>query len=362
MFSDLHLDAPFAWMGAGAVARERRNAQRRVLQKIAALVESENADALLCGGDLYEHDLFTPDTGAFLCKVFGELAPRRVFLAPGNHDWFGPNSLYATERWPENVHIFQEDRLQPVELDDGLTLWGAAHRAPANTNGFLDHFNVEREGVHLALFHGAESGLLHFEAEGKRPHAPFREEQIVASGLHHAFVGHYHRPRHTHYLTYPGNPEPLSFGEDGDRGAVVATINSDGSVTRVPHNVAETSVGDLRVDVSGATSRSDVLGRVAAELGSMRGIARVFVTGEISADVDYGMADLQALRPPGVDACQFVVRTTPAYDLEAIALERTVRGEFVREVQEANLEPDRTRRILVTGLRALAGRNDLEVL
>jgi len=361
-FSDIHLDAPFAWMGAGAdVARERRNAQRRVLQRIVSLVVDEDADALFCGGDLYEHDLFTPDTSAFLRDLFGGLAPRRVYLAPGNHDWFGPDSLYATESWPGNVHIFDEDRLQPVELDDGLTLWGAAHCAPANTDGFLEGFRVDRSGVHIALFHGAELGSLHFEAEGKQPHAPFREAQLTQAGLHHAFVGHYHRARQTQLITYPGNPEPLSFGEDGGRGAVLATIGMDGSIQRQTHDVSQTVVSDVVVDVSGCGSRTEVVAAVERALKPCRGIVRAIVVGDIGADVDVQRSDFQSLRLPQIESCQFQLQISAAYELDTIAAEKTVRGEFVREVREAQLDPEVERRVLVTGLRALAGRRDLEV-
>jgi exonuclease SbcD len=50
-----------------------------------------------------------------------------------------------------------------------------------------------------------------------------------------------------------------------------------------------------------------------------------------------------------------------AYDLDAIAGEATVRGQFVRDVLDSQLEPSLRQRVLVTGLRALDGRDDLEV-
>ena len=50
------------------------------------------------------------------------------------------------------------------------------------------------------------------------------------------------------------------------------------------------------------------------------------------------------------------------YELDAIAKERTVRGEFVRDVLEASLPVDEERRVIVTGLRALDGRTDLAVM
>jgi hypothetical protein len=51
-----------------------------------------------------------------------------------------------------------------------------------------------------------------------------------------------------------------------------------------------------------------------------------------------------------------------AYDFEAIGREPTVRGEFVRNVMADDLEASERQRILVTGLRALDGRTDLEVI
>ena len=53
------------------------------------------------------------------------------------------------------IHSWTEARLTPVTLGDGLTLWGAAHRAPANTPNLLDGFRTEGGGVHVALLHGS---------------------------------------------------------------------------------------------------------------------------------------------------------------------------------------------------------------
>ena len=221
-FADLHLDSVFAW--AGKAANVRRENLRKTLRNIADLAKEVESDALFCGGDLYEHDRVTPDTAEFLRVTFAALHPIRIFLAPGNHDWYGPDSLYASVEWSPNVHVFREPRFTAVPLAEGLTLWGAAHRAPANTDNFLHGFQVRGPGTHVALFHGAERSWLAEQGEGKMPHAPFDAADIETAGFSHAFVGHYHRPRDATRHTYPGNPDPLQFGEDGKRGAVIATI------------------------------------------------------------------------------------------------------------------------------------------
>ena len=210
-------------------------------------------DALFCGGDLYEHERVSTDTGAFLRSAFERLHPTPVFIAPGNHDWHVPESLYRLNDWSPNVHIFEKDHLEAVTLLEGLTLWGA-HRAPANTDAFLEQFVVDRGGVQVALFHGSERNWLLQEGVAKLPHAPFDAEQIRRAGLHDAFLGHYHRPRDASNYVYPGNPEPLTFGEDVVRGAVVAIVSGNGTVTRKRYRVSTAEVCEKEIDLTNCNS------------------------------------------------------------------------------------------------------------
>lgn len=359
-FSDLHLDTPFSWAPRD-VARHWRQGLRNALSRILALAAEERVDAVFCGGDLYEHDRCSPDTAEFLRASFAEIDPIRVFLAPGNHDWLGPASIYGTTRWSPNVHLFRWSRLEAVALDGGLTLWGAAHERPAGTMNLLDGFRVDRGGIHLGLFHASERGWLASQGQGKHPHAPFDEAEIEMSGLHHAFLGHYHRSREAPRYTYPGNPCPLSFGEEGPRGPVVATIGSDGTVNRVWHDVGQVRVHDITVDVTGCASSEDLRRKVAAALDGHSGVARVTVRGELEPDVPLDLAALAEAAPWLDFVLSRVGDLRLGYDLSQIRGEPTVRGAFVRGVLGANLDESTRRKVLVTGLRALGGREDLEV-
>lgn len=364
-FADLHLDCHFAW-APPRVGRQRRQSLRDTLEAIMRLADEVDADAILSGGDLYEHDRFTPDTASFLQKTFNETS-RAVILAPGNHDWLGPESLYHRVSWASHVSLFTESRLRPIELAEGLTLWGAAHRAPANTDGFLDDFRVDRGGINLALFHGSELGSFHVEGDdSKRPHAPFDATAIPKTGLHHAFVGHYHQPRDGEFHTYPGNPDPLTFGESGERAAVVVDVGADGTIHRQRRRVAQSQMHDLSVDVTGCASRQDVRHRVAEALEGVAGLVRLTVQGELDPDVDlHAATDLTSTSLGVADRVPVVVvrrgALRVAYDLDTLQTEQTVRGQFVRDVLEAGLDPEDTRRVITTGLRALDGRDDLEV-
>ena len=133
-FADLHLHTPFSWIPPES--RSRRRGLRETLTPICMLAGPGSRRVVL-RGDLYEQNRSRWTPGS--CARSSQLAPVPVFVAPGKHDWFGPQSLSRQARWSSNVVVFTEDRLTRVGLAHGLTLWGAAHRAPANTPGFLDH-------------------------------------------------------------------------------------------------------------------------------------------------------------------------------------------------------------------------------
>jgi exonuclease SbcD len=363
LVSDVHLDSPFAWAKL-EVARRRRQALRDALARGIQLAIDQRVDVICCGGDLFDHERVSSDTGQFLRAQFERAHPIPIYIAPGNHDWLGQESLYQRVNWTPNVHVFNERQLTSVSITDGLTLWGGAHFAPAGTPDFLENFRVDRGGVHVALFHGSAQGSFFTEEQGKQPHAPFRAEEIEASGLHFALLGHYHAPRDAERFTYPGNPEPLTFGESGQRGVVIASIaTTDGRVRLERHSVAVTEVFDLDVDVTGCSSKQELRERVAAGLSGRSGYARVVLTGELAPNVDLYASDFDDI-PNSLDSPP-VVRfesVTIAYDLARIGQEPTVRGQFVRDVRASQLAPEERQHVIVTGLRALDGRDDLEVL
>ena len=95
----------------------------------------------------------------------------------------------------------------------------------------------------------------------------------------------------------------------------------------------------------------------------MDGAIRLAVVGGLDPEVELELVDVEraALSVVGVDAVLIDPSVRRTYDFDAIAEERTVRGQFVKDVRASDLTEDEQMRVLVTGLRALDGRSDLAV-
>lgn len=359
--ADLHLDATFRWAGIEAGRRWRR-AIRQTLVRAVDLAIAQDVDAFFLAGDIYEHDFASPDTGIFLAEQLARLDPIPVLAAPGNHDYLCTSSIWVQGNWSPNVRCFEHSKWTNVELVDGLNIWGIAHGTPAGTGPMLDNLSVTTGGVNIGLFHGALRSGVPEGATAADLHLPFDLEDIERVGLDHVFSGHYHTPKKERRLTYPGNAHPLVFGEGPGRGLVIATIDESGRVDAVTHDVSPTQFHDLTVDLTGATTSDEVRRRCQSALESLRGGARLTLTGDLSASVDLDAAGLRDLTSQ-LDA--IIVRTDqlqPGYDLAELQQELTVRGQFVRDVLgDTTIKDAHRTAVLVTGLRALDGRSDLEV-
>ncbi len=327
--ADVHLDRAFAGAGmTSGIAAARREELRDAFRRFVDLALETRADIVTIGGDLYEHERSTLDTGNFLRQQFERLGAVPVLIAPGNHDPVLPDSLWRRVDWPANVTIFTEPRFRGVRLP-GVTIWGAGHTAPDLRDNLLEGFGVPPEGTHVLLFHGSDTTVV---PEGKRPHCGFLPRDIDRTGAAFALLGHYHGARVSPRFAYPGSPEALDFGEAGEHFVLKLTIDEQGARPELLP-FGRVRYVTQRLDVTGVTTSDELRAGIAA-FGDREAIVRVLLEGELSPDVDL---DVPALYNSCAERFRFldlVDRTRPGWRLDEIAEESTTKGAFVRLLQE----------------------------
>ena len=224
--ADWHLGAEISALPAGV--RERAQQLRwQAMEETVRLAGREGADALLIAGDVFHR----PDaTGEVVRRAFALLAaaPCPVLIAPGNHDYIGPDSPYARGDVPDNVHVFTRPVLTPHPVGDGV-VWGAGFDAVQCAIPLSAA--VDRGRPAAALVHGdrlSQSG-----------YNPVGDEVLAAAPFDYVALGHNHQRLSGPGWAAPGTPAAAGYDEPGEHGCLIVTVAAGGSQARfVPLTMA----------------------------------------------------------------------------------------------------------------------------
>ncbi len=227
--ADWHLDSPLG-------LKDPRQAQRlkdelsKIPRKIAALVKSQGCDLVLLSGDLLDGKA-SAATVASLKQALSDMAVP-VFIAPGNHDFAGGSSIWATEVFPDNVHIFKQPSIESVALPAlNCRIYGAGFTS-MDCPGLLQDFKaVQQERYAIGILHGDPTQV-------SSPYCPITTRQVEDSGLDYLALGHIHKGdsfrRGKTLCAWPGCPMGRGYDEEGEKGVLLVTLDEDATARFIP--------------------------------------------------------------------------------------------------------------------------------
>jgi hypothetical protein len=341
--SDIHLDASFSSAALPSRLGDRkREALRGTFREILEEAARLPADFVLIAGDLFEHDRVTADTVEFLRRQFAALGDVRVFIAPGNHDPYLHDSPYRSETWPPNVHIFREERFEPVEIAGlGVRVAGFGFtRTHVPDRPFAALQPLPADSVNIVVAHASEVLRL---PPGKGAHAPFSPDEIAGKNIAYCALGHYHEQREVEHgidgtrIWYSGIPEGRAWDEEQGCGYLSCEIGADAKVSVTPRRSGRYPFRTLTVCCDGFSTREQVVDAVIRERGSLydaSSLLRVRLEGAVDPRLALSWSELEERLSGEALHILWDDRTVPAIDFESLAGERTLRGQFARAMNE----------------------------
>lgn len=319
--ADWHLDSPIQGRTEEQTSLLKQ-ALRQLPHQVVRTAIAEGCDLMLLSGDLFDGPC-SPESLRALADALEE-ADMPVFIAPGNHDYYGPDSPWKRISWPENVHIFAADAIQSVTLPRlDCRVYGAAFVGP-EADGILSGFRAEgTETVKLGVFHADPTQV-------SSPYCPVTAGQIAQSGLDYLALGHIHQGGSLRYGTtlcaWPGSPMGRGFDEVGERGVLIVTVDESCQARFVPLDTPRFYDWECEAGEDPSAALQALLPAVGNQ-----DFYRVTLTGEC------GGADLEALtrefaRFPNL---QLRDKTVPPIEVWAAAGEDTQEGVYFRLLREA---------------------------
>ncbi len=353
--ADLHLDSAFAGLAEEKAALLRQES-RDILRRMVDWANDHAVDVMLLSGDLFDSDRMYSQTARTLAQVLARFRGR-IFLSPGNHDFYAPGSGYDAVDWPENVHIFTSRRPQTVLLRSlNASVTGAAFTSAE-----------EWEPFDGASFSGGDApirlGVLHGEVtRGESKYRAIPPAEIEKTNLTYLALGHVHRcagvqrAGNTAYA-YPGCLPGRGFDETGDKGFLYGEITPEKvELEFIPF--APRRYQSVTADITDRDPADAV--RQALDPDCGQDICRVLLTG--SRRENFSLSALTSELSGLCAALELTDETYPEEDVWARCGEDSLRGLFLQNLRARydGADEDEKRQLLQAarfGLAALDNRD-----
>ena len=353
--ADLHLDSAFAGLAEEKAALLRQES-RDILRRMVDWANDHAVDVMLLSGDLFDSDRMYSQTARTLAQALARFRGR-IFLSPGNHDFYAPGSGYDAVDWPENVRIFTSRRPQTVLLRSlNASVTGAAFTSAE-----------EWEPFDGASFSGGDApirlGVLHGEVtRGESKYRAIPPAEIEKTNLTYLALGHVHRcagvqrAGNTAYA-YPGCLPGRGFDETGDKGFLYGEITPEKvELEFIPF--APRRYQSVTADITDRDPADAV--RQALDPDCGQDICRVLLTG--SRRENFSLSALTSELSGLCAALELTDETYPEEDVWARCGEDSLRGLFLQNLRARydGADEDEKRQLLQAarfGLAALDNRD-----
>lgn len=237
--ADIHLDTSF-YAKKQALRTKLRDGIRIAFSNAVKLCINERVDALLIAGDLFDNDKLSFKTEQFLINEFNRLKQKdiSVFYATGNHDPGHLSYRANSIKWPDNVYIFKEDKIEIIEVkndnnDVKYKIISCGHKTNNEGRNLVKKFPY-KEGAspHIGLLHTMVTNVKGAEKHDR--YLPCSKEDLVARQYDYWALGHIHKRQkicEEKEIYYPGNIQGRNPKETGRKGGILININVNGNIS-----------------------------------------------------------------------------------------------------------------------------------
>ncbi|MBQ9737609.1 MAG: DNA repair exonuclease [Clostridia bacterium] len=334
--ADLHLGATRTGVKGGKTEIEN------TFLRIIRLCDAESVDFLLIAGDLFDTPFVSSDDASKIISMLEQIPKTIVAIAPGNHDFLAPGSVYLKYKFPKNVVIFNSSTQYFDFPEKNVRLWGAAFGNRFENASLLkvDKNNFDEDTIQLCVLHGdlvSESSSSVYN--------PITLSSIEKSGFGYMALGHIHKRSEIQkagntYFAYCGCPDGMGFDETDSRGVYLGTVSKKGCDLKYTEMSSRKYIEES-FDVSGCKNAFDaealILDKIKVEFGEnyAKNLYRITLLGTVSIDWAINPARLSTLLAEDLQYVEVFDQTeTDIADLSLYTSESSLRGIFVKKMLE----------------------------
>ena len=362
--ADLHLGSRMRSLGRAA--SDFQEALIQSFDNLLKQAEDQGVDLFLIAGDFLEMAEIEDRELRRVCDLLARERSFPVLIVAGNHDPYSSASPYATD-FPQipQLFVFPADKIVRIDFPDLVaSVWGVSFSSLYQETTLLPDVGTEEA---VLIYDGedfverGEAGsalankiaLVHGEyLDGSKAvgmYNPLPSQQIKNSKMNYLALGHIHKStdlppsgrieRGATLAMYPGSPQGLSFNEDGARHALLVELDNGEIVSVAPLSSASRMFVELDTELDSSQTDQEIIEQIVREVKALdpdeyrRHSYKVRLRGEAPAALS--VSRLTASLREAIGHVVLRDHLRPAENIKELSEEETLRGLFVRKLQEA---------------------------
>lgn len=348
--ADLHLDSKIEGLPSDK-SKKRREEIIETFERIANFALENSISVVLIGGDFFDTEKMYVSTLGKIKHIFKTHSQILFILIKGNHDEFTDyeNNLADIP----NLKLIG-DKWQYFDFDDN-TVVSAISLNNKNGEMFYDTLKLDKNKTNICMLHSGYND----KSTEKIISFPLLKDKYID----YLALGHYH----SHLLngviddrgrySYCGCPEGRGFDELGDKGFMLLE-SKDNKVTNTFIKFSSRNLYEVKFSVKNESNWFAFRDNVLLDLKSNyspNSLIKVIFEGEREVDFDIDVDGLTNKLNEMFFFAKVYDNTTIKISLSDFELDKSVKGEFVRNVLSSTLSEEEKQKIINLGLNALKG-------
>ena len=349
--ADLHLGSRMESGLSPAKAQERRMELLHTFVNMVERASSEGVEAMLLCGDLFDTEQVSVRTKSVVRNTIEAHPEIMFYYLRGNHDRMERTS---TERI-QNLRTFN-DGWTTYEQGD-ITITGmelSGEWDPTWADQLQEELSDYPGKLHVVMLHGMASEY----GQGEEGIAL---QDLRGRGIDYLALGHVHSFRQEKLdeqgiWCYSGCLEGRGFDECGTKGYVMLeTVAQHLVSTFVP--VAKRTLREVMIEIAETYTEQEIMAQIQGQLTEIpsQDLIKIVLKGQVSPECDLDLLWMKRKLESDYYFLKIKDQTKVAVRAEDYQYDRSLKGEFVRLVQETDLSEEDQSEILKLGIQALKG-------
>ena len=349
--ADLHLDSRMESGLPSAKAQERRMELLHAFVNMVERASREGVEAVLLCGDLFDTEQVSARTKSVVRNTIESHPEIMFYYLRGNHD----QMEQAPTEGIQNLHTFTDEWTTYEQGDitiTGMELSGEWN--PAWADQLQAELTRYPDKLHIVMLHGMASEY----GQGEEGIAL---RDLRGRGIDYLALGHVHSFRQENLdeqgiWCYSGCLEGRGFDECGTKGYVMLdTVDQNLTVTFVP--IAKREFHEAVIEVTETCTEQEIMNQIQDQLADIpsQDLVKVVLTGQLGPECDLDLLWMKRKLESDYYFLKIKDQTRVSVKAEDYQYDRSLKGEFVRLVQETELSEEDRGEILKLGIQALKG-------